>query len=248
MRVDINTFTYLGDADLIKGFIRNMKQVVPYAYVHIIADAANPLPKELISYIRKVPKVDYRESLFKRNGNLNGKEAIVGILNTMLSTSPKGEDSISIKIDTDTIISKDTWIQKFANSRTKYLASPRPLAGVFSGVCYAFKRDLLEKTALQAQRTPLYDTAPEDICVGCLAVPLSFPEGFTYAIPYTKETPNGTWIGWSYTEPKTEKRAMDFVSNMEVITVGNYHMHEGFTKQDRVEIQRLLVDALYKIH
>lgn len=105
-------FTYGEDAWMLGQCIRALRKLgAKRSNLFIFDDANEPLPYP-------PSNVQYRQTTFKRNGNLNGTESVDGQLLSMLEASKEINAHLVVKVDSDTIINNLDWIENndFMNS------------------------------------------------------------------------------------------------------------------------------------
>lgn len=105
-------FTYGDDAWMVGQCVRALRKLgANRSNVFIFDDAYEPLPYP-------IPNTQYRQTTFKRNGNLNGNESVDGQLLSMLEASKESNAHLVIKVDSDTIINNLDWVlnEDFMNS------------------------------------------------------------------------------------------------------------------------------------
>ena len=189
----------------------------------------------------------YEQSTFNRNHNLNGRECIYGMVDEFIKHSA-GRDGLLIKLDPDTMILKPQIFDEFmANNATEYMASTRPGCH-FSGICYCIKTDLLEggKKALDNLYIPL-DKGPEDYIIGlamsCASLPYLSEMITVYGGADNVKT---SAVGWNYASNNLDEGSEMYYKTFEIVTYGNWFMHQGLTKLDRCKPMEIMLKVQEK--
>lgn len=116
-------------------------------------------------------------SSFHRNGNLRGREALIGIIDTM-SSCARITGKIPIKIDSDIFFIGSEWLKGLELNRFDLIGvSPRGLYCA-SGACYGITLSCLEKISKYLHETEYADAfndRPEDATISFLAAVVSRP-------------------------------------------------------------------------
>lgn len=123
------TFTCARDADLIPLWAESVRRLMPAAPLYCAVDQADadlPLPKKCRRIVTE----------FDRQGNLNGIEAVAGILATAHAVACETGLPV-VKMDTDTVLTGAGWLHAFADPRIDYIGfeGGEPLTA--TGICYA---------------------------------------------------------------------------------------------------------------
>lgn len=153
-------FTYQLDGPCLIESVGAFRDRFPDAVVAVADDLASPLTEETLSVIR--PDLLTRTD-FPRKGNLNGWPAIHGILQTLLSFCREaGADGV-VKIDSDTLLVDDRWVDRSA-----------PMCGFLSGrhaylygLAYWLRADAIPviQAGLSSRWLEPGFPAPEDQCI-----------------------------------------------------------------------------------
>lgn len=131
-------FTYSADADCLSICVDQIHNIDNDAKIYIFDDGKDPLTPEQIPDL-----CVYKKTWFRRRGNLNGLECILGILACMLDIP--GDDPI-VKIDADTLLMSIREINRSLFDREKLAGGMQcsvPLA--WSGCCYWLTKPAIEK-------------------------------------------------------------------------------------------------------
>jgi hypothetical protein len=157
--------------------------------VVLAVDAADPLPA-----IEGVDTIV--TTTFRRNGNLNGKACVQGILAT-LAAAADGDDYV-LKLDSDTMLLGLGWL---AGHTAPAVGLFDPSVRIFYGACYALRVDRLLEYQQAAAVMPESYSCPEDIEIGKL-----LPGRFAYenrapgtpfaAYSWEAEKPVDYWRKW----------------------------------------------------
>lgn len=230
----VNIFTYKGDEEIVSYAARSAKLVFgDECEVNVIDDSNNPIGQKYKD-ILKEHNIQYRTSTFNRNHNLNGKECCVGILEEIVKSTNGDKTGISIKLDSDTLIFKRALFDAFIkDDQIAYMASNRP-QGVFSGICYCIKNNILDKCLKNMKAVDIDLTiAPEDVAIGCIAVLSGFPKS-NYIIPgWNDVTKTGESCGWLYKNANRKEIFAKYYELFTICTVGNWFLTEGLKREDR---------------
>lgn len=123
-------FTYKDDAELVQLCVERVREVDPEAVVYVADDAAAPVP-------RAVACSRYIRTRFARGGNLNGLEAVCGVLDTLRwCMADAGADYI-VKLDADTWVNSVEWL---ADGVEDYIACEKCEPWRIAGNCYRISR------------------------------------------------------------------------------------------------------------
>lgn len=231
----VNIFTYKDDEEIV-GYAASSAKLLfkDECEVNIIDDIEHPLSETSIKKLTDFG-IFYRTSSFKRNCNLNGKVCCIGILEEIIK-STKGREGYSIKLDSDTLLLNRKLFDEFKNNEyIKYMAPNRP-NGIFSGVCYCIKNELLDSMLNNLNLITIDENrAPEDVVIGCLATLTAMPY-HCYTIPaYDDTTKNGYSAAWNYKCENHPEIFKQYFNMFSICTVGNYFLDEKLTKKDRIE-------------
>lgn len=128
-----------------------------------IDDAADPCPPHTVCAL-KAMGVGYRTTSFKRAGNLNGQECIMGIL-ALFKQSIRRKSDVVVKMDCDTLLLGTTWLQQFLADKNA-LVTGSDDRGCLYGMCYALKPVLVDALIELFTRCPVGDRSQEDIYLG----------------------------------------------------------------------------------
>lgn len=173
--ITVHYFTYSGHADLIVWNLEaSLTALNQSGYVYgkdikmvVVDDAARPCPAETIEKIKNWG-VEYRQSKFARNGNLNGQACIMGILEEFKKSMKGRKRDVVIKMDSDTLLLGTKWIRDFVQDKAA-LATASDDRGCFYGMCYGLKASMVEALIELFTRCPASDRAQEDVCMGSRA-------------------------------------------------------------------------------
>ncbi|PNC97333.1 hypothetical protein [Akkermansia muciniphila] len=141
----LHYFTYRGHADLLTWTCRATLETLahsPYVLgrdisIVVVDDTGNPCPEAAVSEL-KAMGATYRTSTFKRRGNLNGQDCIMGILSEFKRSMRRKKD-IAVKLDCDTLLLGTTWLEQFVKDSSALVTgadTPTPQ----TCLCPCFKR------------------------------------------------------------------------------------------------------------
>lgn len=194
--------------------------------VHFAIDAKHELLPDFPNIIR---------TTFFRSGNLNGRESVVGQLETMKSIS---EDSDWVlKVDSDTLVTRLNWLHN----------KTHPLIGVcilgvrnFFGACYAIKSSTIDKFVEEAKVIDLKDLSAEDLIMFELGKKIGY---FRYH--YNEMGP--VFAGWHWNNTLGEQ---EYLKRFEIIVVSPPEEH-GKTELGRrlvkKQMEKLYVKRFFSI-
>lgn len=185
-------FTYGPDSPCLIESAAAFRSTFPDAIVAIADDATNPIPPDVLSLI--APDI-HHPTTFPRQGNLNGWPAVFGILQTIRHLCQITGADGAIKLDSDTLILADRWLDRAA-----------PMCGFLTGLhaylyglAYWLRADAAA-TIEQSLRSRWLDPkfrAPEDQCIsieafrayGPAVAGRSWSEGHAVTWQYTDDEP-----------------------------------------------------------
>lgn len=197
-------FTYNLDAKALTQSIKSFRRVYPNGIVGICDDSNNPVISEIIQTIAP----DYYElRLWNSKGNLNGWEAIRGILEfqvKMHDLFPGHEGAL--KIDSDTLILDNSWLDPKLPAVGFSLGTQTIMAGMIRYL----RSDVPQELLNYLKERWLWETfkTPEDVAIA------------TYcALMYGRECNSINWTdgarSYSYVKPELNDKSC------KVITFGN---------------------------
>lgn len=236
--IRIYLFTYGGDADEAIACVRCAKAAIPESVITVVDDEAVPAPPEarraLVAYGAR-----YRQSIFERNGNLNGPECVRGIISTLARDA--ADDDIVVKIDSDTALLNGAWIRDMAGSGIHWCASGAD-SRQFYGLCYAMTGLAAKRAAAVLMQAELPPNAPEDLTIGRTVIDL-FGVGKGKIIPpWTPQNRAGRWSAWNwFSVAVTPEKYAGF----DVVTVGSPRPPH-ISKADRARVMNALFR--YRFH
>lgn len=132
MKIAILYFTYKNDWELLEQSLKALpmveKRMEDELEVFVVDESCNPLPK--------IPDgVNYSQSCFDRQKNLNGVECVEGMLTIYKSILEQGFDWL-IKIDCDTVLNSIEWLRDKNNKLISQVGTSHKMP-YNSGSCYA---------------------------------------------------------------------------------------------------------------
>lgn len=141
MRLGICMFTYANDFDLVNINLQHLlKLKEKYKGTHqidifILDDYNNPFKQPI-----EIESVNYAQTDFKRNGNLNGIDCVCGQLYSFNNIVSATKCDYVIKLDSDTVIKNFD----FLDSRCDYIGFNPAVTTLYGyGSCYAFSSRLI---------------------------------------------------------------------------------------------------------
>lgn len=190
-----------------------VQQTLPEAHVSLIDDSNNPWTPEALAKAKEAG-VEYRTSDFNRRGNLNGHSAVVGILETLIQDKPD-ENDLLIKIDADTAVIGDSFIQPLLEDPELSYSFCGSKWHVAHGCAYVIRAKVAYTMLEALQGFELPPKSPEDIVIGDFAISRFQGRVFS-AWSYLFWT--SRWTAWNW-DPKTT--AKFYAEHFDVITTGN---------------------------
>lgn len=192
----IHSFTYAGDEYLTEEHAHCIRQALPEARIVVIDDGHNPSSEEVRDKLTALG-AEWRVSYWKRNRNLNGPEAIMGIVDEMLASASSGND-VLVKIDPDTVLLDGQALREFACSG-KMLWGSSSSAALLHGCAYAAPASALRKAKSILTIKTLQPNDPEDCSIGG-ALMFLYPEPGMLELthPCSPDHPESLWAGYHW--------------------------------------------------
>lgn len=207
--VRLNLFTYSGDWEVLQSCISCARIALPEAHVIVIDDALSPCHGRL-------PGVEWRQSAFPRNGNLNGHLCVEGIVHEMINGAEEGD--LCVKLDCDTALLSSGMIDRMgdADGFGSYSRFPDQ---ILYGCCYGFRTPALRRISDWLKNNSLGDFAPEDIAMGNIAEELGLCMSMEEAWHQYNHESKWTAYNWPARADVNKYRQFD------VVTLGNDRKH-----------------------
>lgn len=237
-------FSFRGEEEIILMSVGTMRKSMPYANVHVFDDGNDPLTPETVESLTASAGVHYHVTHFDRGKNLNGKDAVCGILDCMVKAAELdgNDDGVVIKTDPDTLFLRPGEYLDMMMDGKKWMTHCTK-KGFFSGMFYAMSVEALYEVRKNAHAIEMPDEANEDTVIGCLC----------YLSTHTDQSAIH-WVNAS--NPKDNHRFAAFdVSRMDdveyirgcaekahILTVGNTGV-AGLPRAYRVKIMRDVLEA-----
>lgn len=174
---------------------------------------------------------------FDRQRNLNGGEAIVGVLDSMIEAAEYAGADWCWKIDPDTVLLNDAVLNVREATMAGY-ACPDNRAGLcrpglcLLGCCYGLQIDLARRVRDFWRRMPVQDGTAEDVAITGVAYAIGAER---HMLPVNQTLPYAMHF-WRWTNPLPIERYR-FAS---AVNLGN----PGGTLAQQVELARRLVDQM----
>lgn len=209
-------FTFDGDADCLLTSVESVRRMhgaeVP---ICLYDDAAHPLSQEVVRLVR--PTV-YEQTDFNRQGNLNGKACILGMLNCLQGAGRVTQSTWISKIDSDTLLLRDWCMWDYD---VRFQGSMWHCHTLGAGLNYTMRADVPEDILQMLARSPsiLTGRLPEDATISLLAHVVS-PFGAVSHI-CAPGHPDRLVGGWKYVPGKESRR--EDGARFAVLTFGNRH-------------------------
>lgn len=168
------SFTYEADAPLLALAARRIQALDPSAIIVAVDDPEHPTPHEM-----RGDGIIYRETDFRRAGNLNGLDCIAGMLATMAEMMDMYDSDHIVKIDSDLWANNlSPFLISTDSESYDYLATERWHFSQPAGYIYRLSRRLCNRLAeeIAARRAldlfPPDNKYPEDQTIYALALQL----------------------------------------------------------------------------
>lgn len=228
-------FSYSGDQDILPLSIMAFSQHRPDARLVVVDDGLNPCSEATCKKCESMG-VEWRVSTWKRDGNLNGTDCILGILTEMQKSVNKGAKTC-LKIDCDTLVLRSPWLADFEG-----MIGADDRGGVY-GCCYALRDYSVTSLCHSFSTTPARQEEPEDMIVALRYIALF---GDTMIrLPLKKQEidkygngPNGIVIPYKW------GCSPALYSKYDVINCGNLMSENGIIPKKRSEIMRCILGCL----
>ena len=154
--------TYAGNGPEAVECVACASRTFPEARVIVADDSNSPMPeqyRDACSYGADIVTTD-----FDRGRNLNGPEAVRGIL--ALLSNEAADDDIVLKVDPDTALIGRSWLQPMlTNPEIPFSACGDERQAAY-GCCYALRGHIARELSAIMQDAPLSPICPEDITIG----------------------------------------------------------------------------------
>lgn len=246
MKTTIIAFVWRGEEGLVRPQLEHLYKVFPAACIHLVDDSSDPLPPALQEYLLAEPRVRYSQSDFARHKTLNGGDCVLGELACMRRACAldHNTDGVLIKLDLDTLVLRPATIIEGFEAGNRWVAHTSEM-GLFAGMFYAMKIDVLQAISRQAEQIIWNDDpkqVPEDCAIGALCYLECLRSKYWHI--NLKEGGNSAHIGafdvQSQGDETKYKEAITRAAKAMIVTVGNTGIH-GLPSQFRV---RFLLDIL----
>lgn len=189
-------------------------QTFPEARIVVADDANAPTPEQYLTTCAIGSEVVTTE--FDRGRNLNGPEAVRGIL-ALLSDGVQ-DDDIVLKVDPDTALIGRSWLQPMMdNPEIPFSACGTSYQAAY-GCCYALRGRVARELSTIMQDAPLSSICPEDITIGRYI--LDHYEGSKMYYPWTPERWDGLFTAWRWS-CGGKAQATTYARRFDVVTTGN---------------------------
>lgn len=216
-------FTYRGEEDIVLLSVELLRHTAPLASVFIFDDASDPLPQSAVDILSKMAGVYYRVSEFARNKNLNGKEAVVGVLSCLQQACKEDEndDGYVIKTDPDTLFLRPQQTFAELDKGVAWLTHPTQRK-FFSGMFYALSVDHLSNVIKNAMNMIMPDNAEEDLVVGslCYIATHKDPRNIVWINSWSSEN-NHRFCAFQTDKWDDHNYISEVASKAHILTVGN---------------------------
>ncbi|MCC8149081.1 hypothetical protein [Akkermansia sp.] len=187
-------------------------QTFPEARIIVANDGNNPMPDQC----RDACSCDVVTTDFERGRNLNGPEAVRGIL-SLLSCGVQ-DDDIILKVDPDTALIGRSWLQPMLdNPEIPFSACGTDYQAAY-GCCYALRGHIARELSVIMQDAPLSAICPEDITIGRYI--LDHYDGSKIYYPWSPERWDGLFSAWRW-QCGGKATTGTYARRFDVVTTGN---------------------------
>lgn len=209
--------TYAGNGPEAVECVACAAQTLPAARIIIADDYTNSMPMQFMRACQDAG-AEMVYTHFARGHNLNGPEAVRGIL-ALLSGGAQ-DDDIILKVDPDTAIIGRSWLQPMLdNPEIPFTACGDDWHAAY-GCCYALRGRVAKDLCAVMQTAPLSPVCPEDIIIGRYI--LDHYVGSWIHYPWTPERWDGLFTAWRWgCEDKATATAATYARRFDVVTTGN---------------------------
>lgn len=240
--------SYKGDQDILPYCVRALLSVFKDndIKIYVMDDSNNPMADYKVNELTQISdKISYEKTTFERNRNLNGKPCCIGMVEKFIEHAEEG--SLNLKVDPDTIICHRRVFDEFYNNpNTAYGSCSRP-GCYFSGVCYMFRTEILEKTLELIKEFPIpEDRGPEDFSIGVAMCAASLPKLAVLMAGWNQKAEEGVVTGWNYLCPNDNDHISMYYKIFQFVSMGNWFMYKGLTPFDRIQPAKMLCEMVEK--
>lgn len=207
--------TYAGNGPEAVECVACAAQTFPEARIIIADDSAALMPDQYFSSCREAGAVFFITG-FDRGRNLNGPEAVRGILSLLSNDAEDGD--IVLKVDPDTALIGRSWLQPMVDNPEIPFSACGDERQAAYGCCYALRGSVAKKLAAVMQDAPLSPICPEDITIGRYI--LDHYEGSKMYYPWTPEQRDGLFSAWRW-GCEGLAQAATYARRFDVVTTGN---------------------------
>lgn len=167
LKLAITWYTYKGDSGALEISVRQAARVLPGASLHVIDDAANPVPSAVRRRLESAG-VSYTTTSANRQGNLRGMEWVTTQVRSMAEIARgSGADAV-FKCDSDTLVIDPSWLLAALDAPHNMAAGTRSVGRYGSrlwlyGAGYAIKTTALERLEREIDKLPQW--AMDDLVI-----------------------------------------------------------------------------------
>lgn len=189
-------------------------QTFPDARAVVADDSNAPMPdqyRDSCSWGADIVTTD-----FNRGRNLNGPEAVRGILSLLAGDA--ADDDIILKVDPDTALLGRSWLQPMVDNPDMPFTACGTSYQAAYGCCYAIRGRVARELSAIMQDAPLSPVCPEDITIGRYI--LDHYDGSRIHYPWTPERWDGVFTAWRW-QCEGKATAATYARRFDVVTTGN---------------------------
>lgn len=230
-------FSYRGDETKLEICLLSLKKNSPNSFIVVVDDVNNPLSNEIKKAFNFI---EWRSSSRVRNGNLNGREAILCILENFKHTIATNHDAILVKLDSDTIVRNDDFLTDFAKSNSLFCGSDN--RGLLYGCYYAAKPRIVPLLIHQLSKDKNVNSmTPEDVWIGTAARKYTKFKNIPIYFSYKDAYGNGGNGIISAIEWSCYPLCLSTLKNMSIVNCGN-ELPENISRGDMLESMKILAN------
>lgn len=212
--ITIYILTYAGNGPEAVECVACAGRTFPEARVVVADDSRSPMPepyRDACSYGADIVTTD-----FDRGLNLNGPEAVRGILS--LLSQDAADDDVVLKVDPDTALIGRSWLQPMLDDSSVLFTACGTSQQPAYGCCYALRGRVAAELAAVMQDAPLSPICPEDRTIGRYV--RDHYDGCRIFYPWSPERWDGLFTAWRW-QCGGKAQAATYARRFDVVTTGN---------------------------
>lgn len=242
--IRVYIFTYEADGYEAVACVRGGRRAFPDAVITVADDGYSPVSAEQRKLII-AHGAQYRQTTFKRNGNLRGGDCVRGMLGVMCDGVD--DDDVVIKVDSDTVILRGDWAQDLCGSGIALRAAGYR-AGVgeqrlMYGNCYGLAGWAVKGVQCFLEGHDIEDLAPEDLTICRAALDVFGRSRVKIEEPWTALNRQGRWAWWNWDSLTADPAR--YAARYDVVSVGN-PLPPAVGRDARWQVMHALCDEVTK--